>query len=245
MTNFDGEVFRQTLAAGVEQHNSGRYTVALALSADAYVLAPEGSSEQAEAARNTAANFERLDELEPAEFWAERAYAAHSKVLKDLEEPTHEAYRERAASAVYVGSIGLHKLLQEDIPVQGQAPHVLTHFRTAWSDLEKARGLGPRGIKGVDQYKINASRRVSIAEGALGDSKRGLAIGVQAVGLALLSESPHISTSNPALSFKERMRAKTKALAGGLAAVGINVLYGVPGVRQTDQLATKFANKVL
>jgi hypothetical protein len=59
------------------------------------------------------------------------------KVLKDLEEPTHEAYRERAASAVYVGSIGLHKLLQEDIPVQGQAPHVLTHFRTALNDKRK------------------------------------------------------------------------------------------------------------
>lgn len=245
MTEFDEKAFRQDLALGVEQHNLGRYTAALALSTDAYVFAPDGSSEQAEAARNTAANYERLDDLDSAEFWAKRAYATHSKVLNALEEPTRQAYRERAVSAVYVGSIGLHRLMHDHIPSKGEAPQVLASFRTTWDDLKKARALGPRGIKGVDQYAINASRRVSIAEGALGDSKRGLAIGVKAVGLAFMSESPRIDTSNPDISRKARLRAKAKALAGGMSAVAVNILFGVPGVRQTDELATKLANKTL
>jgi hypothetical protein len=93
------------------------------------------------------------------------------------------------------------------------------------SDLEHAKSLAPEGInRKVDQYEINAVRRVSIGESLLGNRKKGLKIGIRAVKLAFMSESKRIDTSIPSLSSKGRLKAKSRALAGGVVALGINLL---------------------
>lgn len=58
------------------------------------------------------------------------------------------------------------------------------------------------------------------------------------------AKSPKLDTHAPNLSIQQRLKAKAKALAGGVAAIGINMLTTYsPGRRRS--LAVKIANEVL
>ncbi len=94
-----------------------------------------------------------------------------------------------------------------------------------------------------DQYEINAARRVAMTESLLGKRKKGLTLGVKAVALAFMSESPRLDKTDHELSLRQIVQAKIKALKGGIGAVGVSILSLTPGKR--TKLAYKAAGQVL
>ena len=83
-----------------------------------------------------------------------------------------------------------------------------------------------------------------MTESLYGNRLAGLAIGVKAVYLAFWSESPKMDTGNPNMSFVQRLHAKTKAMYGGLAALGVNVLAS-PKDNNRRSLGLRLVNKAL
>jgi hypothetical protein len=73
-----------------------------------------------------------------------------------------------------------------------------------------------------------------MAESLVGSRLKGLIIGVIAVGLSLMSESPRIDAHNPVLSREERLRAKRNAFLGGAAAIGVGMLATQKHSRRRD-----------
>lgn len=245
MSEFDTPLFEQLMGEAVRLHGKQQYEAALTLSTQAYDMAPDNSFEKGRAARDNGARCDRLGRSDEASAWAEEAYAVHDGLVQSMEHPTREAYRERSVSAMYVGVSGLRKVMRARR--EGQAVDTTTPLeamRQAWSDLKAAKTQAQGVNQNVDQYEVNAARRVSMAESLLGSSKSGLAIGARAIGLAFWSESPRLDTSNPNMTRGKRGKAKVKALLGGLSAVGVGLLAAT----QTDrgmQLATALADKTL
>lgn len=248
MQYFDRDNFENLMGRAVELHGAGQYEDALAVSTEAYHLAPSNSLEKGRAARDNSARTDRLGRIDEAGQWAQEAFNIHDSLVRTMPIPSREAYRERAVSAMYVGVSGLRKVIGSwlyGLPATVDEDGPLQHMRITWNDIGHAKDQVRRGIdRHVDQYEINAARRVSIAESLVGDRKRGLRIGARAVGLALLSESPRIDTSNPNLSPPQRMRAKIKAFVGGVAAVGVNVLASSHDERR-QRAALKLADRTL
>jgi tetratricopeptide (TPR) repeat protein len=244
MEDFDKEHFEFLMSNGVDSHNQNQYEQALYYSSKAYDMAPDASNEKGRAARDSSARYDRLGNLEKAEHYADEAFEIHDTIVKDMgDEPSREALRERSVTAMYVGVSGLRKVIearlnQETVNEQQQS---LDMMRLTWSDLKIANKQASGVNRYVDQYQINASRRVSIAESIVGDKKQGLKIGLGAVALAFLSESPHIDTSNPNKKTLGRLKAKTKALGGALLALSISSLV----YSKRSEVALKLANKAL
>jgi hypothetical protein len=266
MPEFDKLAFEQLMGEAVHLHNERKYNDALALSTQAYEIAPENSYEKGRAARDNSARYDRLGDEEASERWATEAYAIHDGLLQETLQQiggltagsprqevirraqlTREAYRERSVSAMYVGVNGLRRSIR-DLRARGQhesANDAVNYLRTTWSDLKDAKTLAPKHIDGqIDQYEVNAARRVSMAESLFGNHKTGLAVGIRAVKLAFWSESPRLDTANPNMTNKQRLRSKAKAFLGGVAAVGVGIL----STRRTDRgmrLAATLADKTL
>jgi len=246
MSEFGRPQFESLMSEAVRLHGEGQYEAALASSTQAYKMAPDDSLEKGRAARDNSAHCGRLGLIDDAGWWALEAYTIHDGLVQSMDEPTRKAFRERSASAMYVGLIGLRKAIQSMRGKQGGIDSsTITYMRQAWSDLRAANSLAPSGInRWVDQYGVNVAWRVSLAETLLGDRKKGFAIGARAVGLAFMSESPKLDTSNPNLSTKQRMRAKVKALVGGVAAVTVSSLAS-PKDNRRHQAALALADRML
>ncbi len=241
INEFSKEIFEARMANSVTLHNEGHYEDALTQTRSAYDIAPVGSAESGRAARDIAARLDRLERPEEAAEWANEAFQTHAKRVEDFRYDL-DAFRERGASALYLGVLGLREYLRDDTGNQLQPdPQVLSSFRNAWADIRTAKQMRGLGInRWVDQYQINAARRVSMAESLLGNKLRGTILGAGAVGLAFMSESPRLSTSNPNASLKQRLAAKSKAFQGGVAALGVNVLLVVK-----PALSRRLASKAL
>lgn len=245
--DFDKTRFEELMNDAVAQHAAGRYEDALALSVRAYEIAPPESPEKGRAARDNSARCDRRGNTRAATRWAFEAYSIHDGILTDMgNQPTREAFRERSVSAMYVGVSGMRRTinaLREGV-VAGDAADTLRYMRKTWSDLYEARYRADGINRYVDQYEINAARRVSIAESLIGKRSRGLAIGAKAVGLACMSESPLLDTSNPDISVEQRLNAKKKAFVGGLASVAIGLLT-LTGTMRARQRAVSLADRIL
>jgi hypothetical protein len=236
MSGFDQESFEGLMDEAARIRSLGRYGDALEVRRAARFMTPQGSSELGRALRDDAADYDHLGWYDEADECATRAFNIHDLIVSTMIEPTRAAYRERAASEMYVGVNGLRraiKAMREDRqPVS--APKALDFMRRTWSDLHKS-GAQASGInRFVDQYKVNASRRVSVAESLAGSRVKGLIIGIVAVGLSPMSESLRIDTHNPALSRGERLRAKRNALLGGVAAIGVGMFATQKHGRRQD-----------
>lgn len=120
----------------------------------------------------------------------------------------------------------------------------LSAMRQTWADLQAAKQYATGINRKVDQYEVNAARRVSIAEGIAGNRRAGLAIGARAVHLAVWSESPRLDTSTPELTVPQRMKVKAKALLGGVAALSVNII-NFPASERRHKVATRLASKAL
>ncbi|HEY5267729.1 MAG TPA: hypothetical protein VII94_01180 [Candidatus Saccharimonadales bacterium] len=244
MAEFDKERFESLMNTAVGCHVRGEYEQALDFGHMAYQVAPGGTTESGRAARDIGARYDRLHKSEDAKNWLGEAFAIHNHIVEDMEDPTREALRERSVSAMYLGVIGLRRainLMQHDVPITNPEP--IEFMRLTWLDLREAKTKASGINKRIDQYEINATRRISIAETLLGNKKAGLVLGAFAVKRAFMSESPKLDTSNPELETMDRIRAKNKALIGGLAAIAINVLSS-PAIK-TKKLALKIAERTL
>jgi hypothetical protein len=245
VSDFDKTAFEQLMGEAVQQHGQQQYEAALALSTQAYEIAPDNSFEKGRAARDNSARYDRLGQQEEAETWARVAYTVHDGLVTGMQRPTREAFRERSVSAMYVGVNGLRKVFAaRKAGIQTENPEALAAMRQTWSDLKAAKSQAQGINRKVDQYEVNAARRVSMAESLIGSKKAGIAIGVRAVALAFWSESPRLDTANPNLTSRQRLQAKTKALLGGVAALGTGLL-SIPRINQSQQLATTIAAKTL
>ncbi len=246
---FNKEQFEAFMNDGVRLHNLGEYEAARGQSLEAYNMAPNNSLEKGRAARDISARYDRLGQNDEAERWANEAYDIHNALVISTEPPNRDAYRERSTSAMYLGVMGLRKVIKARLEGTDAQPN-LTSFvedkmAQSWSDIQTAKRQATSKIdQKVDQYEINVSRRVSMAESLVGHRNIGLQIGAKAVFLAFASESPRISTSNPELSQQDRLRAKAKALAGGIAALSVGILASPKGNRR-QQLAYKIASRTL
>lgn len=227
MPDFDKPRFEQLMGEAVALHNDHQYASALVLSTRAYKMAPDNSFEAGRAARDNSARYDRLGVADSALVWATTAYEIHDTILSGMEHPSREAFRERSMSAMYVGVNGLRKAVKARRSFTDSTVADYTadsYMQRTWGDLKEAKAQAEGINRMVDQYEINASRRVSMTESLLGDRLKGLAIGVRAVGLAFMSESPRLDTSEPQLTTKQRLQAKAKAFAGGVAAIGVGIL---------------------
>lgn len=231
---------------GVALHAAGEYEDAALVRLEAFDIATPQSTEQGRAARDVAACYDRMGDADQAVNWATVAYGLHDAVVRTYSAPHRPALRERAASAMYVGAIGLRGSiveLQQGLLPSGTMP--IDTLRHAQYDIRMARSLAPGQLdRRIDQYGINLARRLSIGETLLGDRSRGLIEGAKALVYAPMYESPWLGTSASELSMQQRFRAKAKAAAGAAAAIALGMVHSrKPGPRQ--QLTLKLASRTL
>lgn len=246
MTDFDKSAFEHLMGQSVQLQHEGKYEEALEANIEAYNHAPEDSFEKGRAARDAAARLDRLGHPEEAESFAIEGLEIHNRLFVEMGgEPSREAYRERSVSAMFVGVIGLRKAIQaQQAGETVRETDFIGHLRSTLEDLKDANARAKGVNRIVDQYQINATRRVSIGESLFGERKKGTLLGLKAVASAFMSESPRIDTANPNLTFKERLPIKKKALLGGIAAIGVNVLAS-PHENKRRQFAHTLANRTL
>jgi|GEM_PF-2645876 hypothetical protein len=242
-------------AVASQLHREGRYKEAILVSTQAYEVAPVGSSEQGVAARNNAAHFDRIGgQTDTAEHWANIAQEIHGNILEsgnldNNPDALRIAYRENAATLLYVGAIGLRRDIEAQLAGQASSDQkALYYLRRAWTDLQHAQALAPE--RKIDQYLINAARRLALGfavegEGRIENRLSGVLVGAYATALAFISESPRfVAEVNPSLTKAERYRARKRALIGGLASIVVNVLIAEPPKRRKI-FALNLADRVL
>jgi len=228
---FNETLFASHMAQGVGLQAVGEHRLALDVRLEAHGMAPEGSLEQGRAARDVSASYDKLDDLGAAGPWAQKAYQIHDRLVETAGadvQATIAAARERSVSAMYVGINGLRRYAhgrrdgKTHEQLQEQADSAVIMMRLTWSDLCAVRELSGRR-QPVDQYEINAARRVSVAESLFGSHGKGLRIAGRAVLIALRSESRSLPTSSSEMSTRSRLVAKRNAMIGGLAAVAVGL----------------------
>lgn len=225
MTDFNRQRFDSLMMQADGLHAVGVYSSARDMALQAAEIAPEGSSEQGRAIRNVGAREARMGNHDEARRRGLEAYGIHNDIVRSMEEPTREALRERAASAMHLAAV----LLSDTITAMRAGNHwptsPLPYARTAWQDIQSAQRLAPPETRQqTDQYQINIASRVSLAETLTGSRDEGRRIGWLALRLALKSESPSAETSNPNLSTPQRLKAKGRALFRGAGAMAVNTL---------------------
>lgn len=246
--DFDKPRFESLMHTAVLLHQNGQYSDALKQNLEAYNIAPTDSTESGRAARDISSQYHRLNRTTEADQWANIAYDIHTDlILNCTQTVTQEALRERSVSAMNLGVMGLSKVIKARLAGtrQPDTSLPLLRMRQSWLDIQSSKAKTSAKIdRFVDQYEINVSRRVSVAESLIGNKKNGLRIGSKAVALALLSESPRMATSNTDLSFRERSKTKTKALLGGLATLSVNLLSRSQN-SNLQYLAYKIADQII
>ena len=245
------EAFEGLMAQGGQLHAARDYDRALAVRYEAWHLTSGDSLDAGRAARDIAATYDRQRSPDDAHHWSHRALNIHNGLLESV--PT--VLRERAASAMYVGSVMLRKAVVDELggsqdsnneenprrDITAVRQNAWSYLRSAMKNIELAEKAADIP---VDQYRVNITGRASMAESLYGSRTKGLVLGITAVGLAARSESRANPTSGPTLSAAERVKAKGKAFQRGVAALGISVLASPkPNLRR--RTALKVAQKAL
>ena len=245
MSEFDKTSFENLMNQGVVLHVKGEYESGFFVAENAYTAAPDNSNEQGRAARDMGARLDRMGKLVLAREWSDRAYRIHDDIVRGLDNPTRNSYRERSVSAMYLAVSGIRTCI-EQTQVSGAAPNdtTLGLVRQTWADLQAAKAFANGVNKKVDQYEINAARRISIAEIILGERRKGITIGLRGLIISSMSESPCLDTSTPNLKLGARLKSKSKALVGSVSALTVGMLFTKNETRRKN-MALKIANRTL
>lgn len=190
--------------------------------------------------RDMSTAFNRLDMPATAQAHITKAYDLHSHAMTGpLSAPElRAALRERSATASYIGIYALRDWIGSNRD-EAAATQALTMTRQAETDMSLAQQLTDRVplAPALDQYEINMIPRWSMAESLLGDKHRGLVLGSRALWLATQSET---GGGEQQMNAKDVLRARTRAVARGMAALAVNA-----SSRVSSHAAQKIALKTL
>ena len=184
--------------------------------------------------RNMAAASDRLGRNDAALKYIDRAYDIHDAAAN--KNPGAETLRERSATASYVGIFALKAYLLADGRDEALADKARFMTRQAELDMTKVNQLSEKNS--VDQYEINMTSRWSIIESLAGDKQRGLVLAGRAIRLAWQSERDQ----QKGLTGRDILRARTRAVLRGMAAVAVNATSRFGATRG---MAEKIALKTL
>lgn len=188
--------------------------------------------------RDMSIAFNRLNMPATAQAHITRAYDLHSYAMTGSHSELHAALRERSATASYVGIYALRDWIGSNRD-EAAATQALAMTRQAETDMSLAQQLASRIplAPALDQYEINMIPRWSMAESLLGDKHRGLVLGSRALWLATQSET---GGGEQQMNAKDVLRARTRAVARGMAALAVNA-----SSRVSSHAAQKIALKTL
>ena len=190
--------------------------------------------------RDMSTAFNRLNMPATAQAHITRAYDLHSHAMTGPHSAPelHATLRERSATASYVGIYALRDWIGNNRD-EAAATQALAMMRRAETDMSLAQQLTDRipVASALDQYEINMIPRWSMAESLLGDKHRGLVLGSRALWLATQSET---GGGEQQMNAKDVLRARTRAVARGMAALAVNA-----SSRVSSRTAQKIALKTL
>ena len=244
---FDRKQFDSFMAVAGSHHEHGDYKKAIYFSTEAYGMAPAGSTDQGRAARNNSAHYDRLSLFDDAEIWADEAFNTHDEIVEEMgDNPSREVLRERSVSAMYVAVSGLRKVIkgrqnfEPDDSAKAVSRKMMKQTR---SDIKAANKQATGINRFIDQYKINAARRVSIEESVDGSKFKGFIFGLEALALGFFSQAKFLDTSDPNKDIIQRLEAKIKAVGGAVMALEVNVL--LIATKEPKLRALELADKAL
>lgn len=226
--------FETLMALGARRQAAGQHETALAARHDAFWLAAseENTVAQARALRDGSTSHAKLGQLNLALAGAQASVnlLGHANTVPER--------RELAASYANLGRVAGLKLIDDETAL-GQMAMSYTpasNLATAWGILREVEKEQPRHWpRSIDQYRINLAGRFAAVEALSGGKRRVHAarLGIQAVGLALMSESGLIETSNHNLLPAERFKTKARHLGIALRSLLVTV---IPSRRKALQL---------
>ena len=185
--------------------------------------------------RNMAAVSDRLGRTDAALRYIDQAYDVHDIAVNKNSEA--ETLRERSATASYVGMFALKAyLLADGRRDEALADRARLMTRQAEQDMAKVNQLSKE--ENADQYEINMASRWSMIESLVGDKRQGLALAGRAIQLAWQSERDQ----QKGLTGRDILRARTRAVLRGMAAVAVNAASRFGATRG---MAEKIALKTL
>lgn len=185
--------------------------------------------------RNMAAVSDRLGRTDAALRYIDQAYDVHDIAVNKNSEA--ETLRERSATASYVGMFALKAyLLADGRRDEALADRARLMTRQAEQDMAKVNQLSKE--ENADQYEINMASRWSMIESLVGDKRQGLALAGRAIQLAWQSERDQ----QKGLTGRDVLRARTRAVLRGMAAVAVNAASRFGATRG---MAEKIALKTL
>ena len=187
-----------------------------------------------EVCRNMAAASDRLGRTDGALEYIDWAYDVHDMAVN--ENSGVETLRERSATASYVGIFALKAYLLADGRDEVLADKARLMTRQAELDMAKVNQLSKE--EDADQYEINMASRWGMTESLVGDKQRGLALAGRAIRLAWQSER----NQQKGLTGRDVLRARTRAVLRGMAAVAVNAASRFGATRG---MAEKIALKTL
>ena len=235
--------FEDLMAQGVDLNNAGNYELALQTRLQAYDLAPQNSVEAGRAARDIGHTYRALrgvtsphevvetadnvpDETAAAT-WLWRAVQIHHYAVAY---GAPGAERELRATLGEWGTLCLQWALQHEGANK-------RYDKAAIQIARAALGDAMRGSEG-DQYGVNFAARRAIGEALYPTSlnERTAAI-AEARRLAPLSESQELRGSNPNIS--KRGRIKARSVARARAAVASTISRVSPEIPSYDEAPSK------
>ena len=185
-----------------------------------------------------AAASDRLGRNDAALEYIDRAYDIHDAAANRSRgtETETEALRERSATASYVGVFALKAYLLADGQDEEMADKARLMTRQAERDMAEVNEFS-KGVN-VDQYEINMTSRWSMVESLVGEKQQGLELAWRAIRLAPQSERDQ----RKGLTGRDILRARTRAVLRGMAAVAVNAASRFGATRG---IAEKIALKTL
>ena len=237
--------FDSAMHTAMEFQRDGRHEDALALRFEAYDLTESGSIDHGRAARDIAASYDRLGNLNRAQHYAMEAHETHKSIV-DQDRRDKPARRELGATQIYIGTVGLRNAIaveRETGVVDAEATgNTLDMFRQANANLrELEHGFRP------DQYRINTVGRWALTEGLYGNPARGVFVGIKGGVMAAVSESPRlVENAAPDMPLHDKLKVRARGIARAAVAVGVSALNVFePIKKRTRKLSLMLANKAL
>lgn len=228
--------FAQGVVEHVRGNSAGAEAIRTVLAAELNNTDPRKPGVQSTAAFAARTIVNTLDAYEEQVARARRAYGASVSTLKSAIEYSAEQTVTRAEIpatqmhyAVMLGGLAVRKEYMGEPNAAQELTTAQEHMAVAWrgsADINNDyTGL-------VHQTRINMARRRAAMLGLTGSPIRGISAAMRAVMLSPLSESPRFARNSTfELTRTDRLRAKTKAFVGGLAAGAVSAA-NLPGVRK-------------
>ena len=229
---------QQYMAGLTNEISRGHFDRAVYLGKKALMMeelrGPGNESLLGEVYRNMAAASDRLGRNDAALNYIDQAYDIHDTAVN--ENSGVETLRERSATASYVGIFALKAYLLAVGWDEALADKARLMTRQSALDMAKVNQLSKE--ENADQYEINMASRWGMIESLVGNKQRGLALAGRAIRLAWQSER----NQQKGLTGRDILRARTRAVLRGMAAVAVNAASRFGATRG---MAEKIALKTL